>query len=84
MEIQRLHRAAGAPTDVFVMQELYAWMVEFEVSICAFQIGDYQRALVANERILQTSLPHDVRDYVARSREARLVALGRYSPNNGH
>jgi len=71
-------RKVRAPKDdLFVHEDLYAWMVEFEFSICVLRIGDYKRALAVNERLLQKGLPDDVREYVAQNREACLVALGR-------
>jgi len=82
----RLGAAFGAmgkeidfPSDIlFVHREHYEWAIEYQWSICAFDIGDFEGALEACDHLLTVpTLPPDVRDYVAGSQRRCLAALGR-------
>jgi len=67
------------PGDLlFVRRHYYEWAIEYEWSICAFNIGDFEGALGACEHLLTVpTLPAEVRDYVSGARRRCLAVLGR-------
>jgi len=63
---------------LFVHRDVYEWGLEYEWSVCAFRLGDFDGALRASDHLLASPhLPEAFRDYVARTRQRCLVALDR-------
>jgi len=66
------------PDDLlFVERHVYEWGLLFEWSIAAARTGDLDGALRANERLLQRSLPEEVRRSVLHNRRLCNAELGR-------
>jgi len=63
---------------LFVHRAYYQWAIEYEWSICAYNLGDFEGALAACDHLLTVpTLPAEVREYVAGARRRCLVGLGR-------
>lgn len=72
---------APATDSAFVDTRPQRWGLRFEAAIAAYHLGDVDRALIENDRLLADGVPSEIEPWVRSNRAWCLRALGRSEPD---